>query len=174
MDGNDGWLTLEETAGYLGMGKTALYALAREGRISAKKIGKKWAFEQSSLNAWVHSNQPMEAYFNTLNFNIDDNDLLREPQNRLSAGDGAGQCTWLPAWIGCSNRLQQPERADHRGQTDRRKADQRGAVRARETLTQTEQQRPEPGRDDSDAAERAADRPVMRTPKEPRCGGAGR
>ncbi len=33
MTDTDGWLSLEETAIYLGMGKTALYAMARENRI---------------------------------------------------------------------------------------------------------------------------------------------
>ena len=36
------WLSLEEAAEHLGMGKTVLYSLAREGRIPASKVGKKW------------------------------------------------------------------------------------------------------------------------------------
>lgn len=42
------WLSLDETAAYLNMGKTALYAMAQEGKIPAKKIGKKWTFEKKS------------------------------------------------------------------------------------------------------------------------------
>ncbi|NQW24320.1 MAG: DEAD/DEAH box helicase family protein [SAR202 cluster bacterium] len=74
------WLSLEATATYLGMGKTALYAVAREGRIPAQKIGKKWVFEKSELDAWVRAKLPLESFFLNLDFNIEDNDLLREPQ----------------------------------------------------------------------------------------------
>lgn len=42
----DNWLSLEEAASYIGSGKTVLYALAREGRVPANKVGKKWMFER--------------------------------------------------------------------------------------------------------------------------------
>lgn len=74
------WLSLEETAIYLGMGKTALYALARDGRIPSRKIGKKWVFEKSSLDAWVRANQPLAQFFHSLDFKIEGNARLREPQ----------------------------------------------------------------------------------------------
>jgi DNA repair protein RadD len=74
------WLSLEEAADYLGMGKTALYALARENRIPSQKIGKKWVFDPSGLDAWVRANQPIETFFLGLEFNIEGNELLREPQ----------------------------------------------------------------------------------------------
>ncbi|MBJ7535398.1 DEAD/DEAH box helicase family protein [Rhodomicrobium vannielii ATCC 17100] len=76
----DGWLSLEETAAYLGMGKTALYALARDSQIPAKKIGKKWVFEKTAVDAWVRTRQPLEAFFLNLDFNIEANDSLRDPQ----------------------------------------------------------------------------------------------
>jgi DNA repair protein RadD len=62
------------------MGKTVLYTLARSGRIPASKIGKKWTFEKSKLNDWLRSNQPMELFFTSLDYNIADNEELREPQ----------------------------------------------------------------------------------------------
>ena len=74
------WLSLEETAAYLGMGKTALYNLAREGRIPARKIGTKWTFEKAGVDAWVKANQPLETFFLKLDFNIEENGSLREPQ----------------------------------------------------------------------------------------------
>lgn len=80
MGSNGGWLSLEETASYLGMGKTALYALARDCRIPARKIGKKWVFEKASVDAWVRANQPLESFFLNLDFNIEGNDFLRDPQ----------------------------------------------------------------------------------------------
>ena len=81
MEPNAGWLSLDETAGYLSMGKTALYTLAREGRIPARKIGKKWVFEKAGLDAWVRTMQPLESFFLKLDFNIEGNAFLREPQH---------------------------------------------------------------------------------------------
>jgi excisionase family DNA binding protein len=77
---SEGWLSLEETATYLGMGKTALYALAREARIPAKKIGKKWLFEKDGLDQWVRSARPLQSFFLDADFSIDGNDHLRDPQ----------------------------------------------------------------------------------------------
>lgn len=74
------WLSVEEAAIYIGMGKTVLYALARDGKIPASKLGKKWIFEKSQLDAWIRSNQPMETYFVSLDYNIEENASLREPQ----------------------------------------------------------------------------------------------
>jgi excisionase family DNA binding protein len=80
MDSNASWLSLEEMAGYLSMGKTALYAFARDGQIPARKIGKKWVFEKAGIDAWVRAKQPLESFFINLDFNIDANDALRDPQ----------------------------------------------------------------------------------------------
>ena len=80
MEHSSKWLSLDETATYLSMGKTALYTLAREHRIPATKIGKKWVFEKAGLDAWVRSKQPVQSFFLNLDFNIDGNSYLREPQ----------------------------------------------------------------------------------------------
>lgn len=74
------WLSLEETATYLGIGKTALYTMAREGRIPARKIGKKWIFERSGLDQWVRAARPFESFFLDADFKIGGNDHLRDPQ----------------------------------------------------------------------------------------------
>lgn len=74
------WLTVEEAAEYLGIGRTVLYTLAREARIPVNKVGKKWSFEKSQLDQWVRSNQPKETFFLNLDLNIEDNGALREPQ----------------------------------------------------------------------------------------------
>jgi len=74
------WLSLDETAAYLGIGKTALYNLAREGRIPARKIGTKWTFEKAGIDAWVKANQPLETFFLNLEFNVEENAALRDPQ----------------------------------------------------------------------------------------------
>lgn len=77
---SESWLSLEETAEYLGMGKTALYALARDQRIPARKIGKKWVFERSSLDQWARGNRPIESFFLDLQYKIEGNPHLRDPQ----------------------------------------------------------------------------------------------
>lgn len=74
------WLSIEEAAKYLGMGKTVLYTLTRQGKIPANKVGKKWTFEKDQLDKWVRSNQPIESFFTSLDFNIESNEALREPQ----------------------------------------------------------------------------------------------
>lgn len=75
-----GWLTLEETAAHLGIGKTVLYALARDGRIPATKLGKKWTFEKAELDKWVRGSRPLDEYFLSLDHKIEENDALRDPQ----------------------------------------------------------------------------------------------
>jgi len=74
------WLSVEEAAAYLKMGKTVLYTLARGRRIPASRVGKKWAFEKSQLDDWLRSNQPMESFFTNLDYKIAGNDELRDPQ----------------------------------------------------------------------------------------------
>ena len=80
MESQAKWLSLDETATYLRMGKTALYTLAREGRIPARKIGKKWVFEKARVDAWIRMNVPVESFFLNLDFHVGGNTYLREPQ----------------------------------------------------------------------------------------------
>jgi len=77
---NTDWLTIDEAAAHLSMGKTVLYTLAREGRIPANKVGKKWSFDKSQLDAWVRANKPLETFFLDIDFSVEDNGALREPQ----------------------------------------------------------------------------------------------
>lgn len=79
MDGKT-WLQVEEAATYLGLGKTALYALIREGRIPASKVAGKWVFEKASLDDWVRASQPLETFFLKTDAHIDGNMALRDPQ----------------------------------------------------------------------------------------------
>lgn len=89
------WLSIKEAAKYLGMGKTVIYTLTRQGKIPANRVGKKWAFEKDQLDKWVRSNQPIESFFTSLDFNIESNGALREPQRdaylRVSEFFGAGK-----------------------------------------------------------------------------------
>ena len=48
---NDKWLTLDELAAYLKMGRTKLYTLAQQGRIPGGKIGSQWRFDREEIDA---------------------------------------------------------------------------------------------------------------------------
>ncbi|MCC6590190.1 MAG: DEAD/DEAH box helicase family protein [Bryobacterales bacterium] len=74
------WMTIEETARYLQLGKTALYDLAREGTVPSSKVGSKWLFSKRDLDAWVRSNIPLEQFFMKTPAHIEENLQLREPQ----------------------------------------------------------------------------------------------
>ncbi len=47
------WLTLEEAAKYLKMGKSTLYDLARKGGLPAHKMGREWRFDSEELDRWI-------------------------------------------------------------------------------------------------------------------------
>ncbi len=51
------WLTLEEAAQYLKMGKSTLYDLARKGNIPAHKMGRVWRFDAEELDSWLKSGE---------------------------------------------------------------------------------------------------------------------
>lgn len=76
----ENWLSLEETATYIGVGKTMLYGMAREGTIPARKVGKKWTFEKAGLDAWMRGHRPVQSFFTDIEFKIEGNDELRDPQ----------------------------------------------------------------------------------------------
>ena len=80
LDNTKTWLSVEAAADYIGMGKTMLYTFAREGRIPANKMGRKWNFEKAQLDVWIRSHQPMKSLFTSLDFQIEGNMSLRDPQ----------------------------------------------------------------------------------------------
>jgi excisionase family DNA binding protein len=47
------WLTLEEAAKHLKIGKSTIYRLAREGDLPAHRMGRVWRFDAEELDAWV-------------------------------------------------------------------------------------------------------------------------
>lgn len=73
------WLSIEEAAKYLGLGKTKLYDLAQGGRIPANKLDKQWRFKKVDLDKWLGLNS-IDKYFSSVNYQIEDNPGLREPQ----------------------------------------------------------------------------------------------
>lgn len=74
------WISVEEAANYLGLGKTVIYSMAKEGVLPANKVGQKWIFSKEDLDSWVRSNKPLEQFFLKTDFSIDENPQLREPQ----------------------------------------------------------------------------------------------
>ena len=105
MDSN-AWIGTDEAADYLGMGKTKLYELTREGRIPATRVGKKWMYDRSELAAWLRSSRSLESFFIDTVANIETNPELREPQRdayiQASAffqGGGTKALIQLP--VGC-------------------------------------------------------------------------
>jgi DNA repair protein RadD len=74
------WMGTDQTAEYLGIGKTKLYELTRQGRIPAKRVGKKWMYDRESLADWVRSSSRLEDFFMETPADIEMNANLREPQ----------------------------------------------------------------------------------------------
>jgi len=74
------WLSTEEAAEYLGMGKTKLYALSQGGKIPVSKVGKKWLYEQQALDDWLRANKSLESFFLDTVASIEGNANLRDPQ----------------------------------------------------------------------------------------------
>ncbi len=48
------WLTIEELAEYLKMGRTKLYRMAQDGEIPASKVGNQWRFDRERIDAWMN------------------------------------------------------------------------------------------------------------------------
>jgi len=47
------WLTLEEAANHLKLGKSTLYRLAQAGEIPAHKMGRVWRFDVEEIDKWL-------------------------------------------------------------------------------------------------------------------------
>lgn len=77
---NTTWIGTDEAAEYLGMGKTKLYDLSRDGRIPAKRVGKVWKYTRKELSEWMQSSKSLEDFFQDTPFNIETNTNLRDPQ----------------------------------------------------------------------------------------------
>ncbi|MCK4623216.1 MAG: helix-turn-helix domain-containing protein [Desulfuromonadales bacterium] len=56
--GTDRWLTLDELAVYLKLGRTKLYRMAQNGEIPASKVGSQWRFDREEIDAWMKSQRP--------------------------------------------------------------------------------------------------------------------
>jgi len=74
------WMTADETTKYLGIGKSKLYELAQAGEIPRHKVGKIWRFHRNDLDAWVRASRPIADFFTTVEYEIEENTELRDPQ----------------------------------------------------------------------------------------------
>ncbi len=74
------WMTTDEAAEYLGIGKTTLYALTKEGKIPANRLGKKWTYEREALIDWLRASRPIAGFFLETPAEIETNTNLRDPQ----------------------------------------------------------------------------------------------
>lgn len=74
------FLSTDEAAEFLGIGKTKLYTWTREGKIPANRLGKKWTYDRDALTEWLRGSRAVESYFVDTPANIEDNSNLREPQ----------------------------------------------------------------------------------------------
>jgi len=74
------WISLEDAAKYVGISKSNLYSMSQSNRIPAHRVGKVWRFSIEELDSWIRTNKPITEFFTSVEFNIDDNDFLRIPQ----------------------------------------------------------------------------------------------
>ena len=61
----DKWLTIDELADYLKMGRTKLYRMTQDGKIPASKIGSQWRFDREEIDEWMKDQRPMAAIKNS-------------------------------------------------------------------------------------------------------------
>lgn len=100
------FLSTDEAAEFLGIGKTRLYALTREGKVPANRLGKKWTYEREALTQWLRSGRAVESFFIDTPASVEDNASLREPQRdayvraaEFFGGGGSRAIIQLP--VGC-------------------------------------------------------------------------
>jgi len=103
---NGPWISTDQAADYLGIGRTKLYELTREGRIPAKRLGKKWMYNREELAEWMHASQRLEDFFQNTSANIESNADLREPQRDAYLQTAAyfqrgGQKALIQIPVGC-------------------------------------------------------------------------
>ncbi len=55
------WLTIEELAEYLKMGRTKLYRMAQDGELPASKVGNQWRFDREEIDQWMKNQRPISA-----------------------------------------------------------------------------------------------------------------
>ena len=100
------WIGTDEATEYLGIGKTKLYELTREGRIPANRVGKKWMYDRAELAKWMRASRRFEDFFQDTLANIETNTNLRDPQRDAHLQAAAffqrgGQNALIQLPVGC-------------------------------------------------------------------------
>ena len=103
---NTSWIGTSKAAEYLGIGRTKLYELTREGRIPARRLGKKWMYDRKELAAWMQASRRLKDFFQDTPANIEANSELREPQRDAYVQSAAyfqrgGQKALIQIPVGC-------------------------------------------------------------------------
>lgn len=55
MSTDDKWLTIDELAAYLKIGRTKLYTMAQQEKVPGNKIGNQWRFDREEIDLWIKS-----------------------------------------------------------------------------------------------------------------------
>lgn len=79
------WMTTEGASEYLGIEKSKLDGLAKSGDIPRHSIDETWKFHRDDLDAWVRACRPIEDFFITIEYSIEENTELRDPQREAHA-----------------------------------------------------------------------------------------
>lgn len=100
------WLNADEAANYLSISTSNLYSMAQLGRIPGHKLGKMWRFNKNELDAWIKANRPINEFFTTVEYSIENNELLRDPQREgyasaLNFFEAGGQKAIMQLPVGC-------------------------------------------------------------------------
>lgn len=103
---NGPWIGTDQAADYLGIGRTKLYELTRQGRIPARRLGKKWMYDREELAEWMQASRRLEDFFQNTSANIETNSGLREPQRDAYLQAAAyfqrgGQTALIQIPVGC-------------------------------------------------------------------------
>lgn len=54
---DDRWYSVEEIAGYLGVGRDTLYKWISRKKMPAHKVGRLWKFSKKEIDGWVRAGQ---------------------------------------------------------------------------------------------------------------------
>ncbi len=79
------WMAAEEASEYLGIEEGQLNDLAESGDIPRHNIGETWRFHRDDLDAWVRASRPITDFFTTVEYSIEENTELRDPQREAHA-----------------------------------------------------------------------------------------
>jgi len=78
-------MTVEESAGYLRVGKKTIYRLLKQGKIPATRVGQQWRFNKASIDKWLLQ-KPAETRANILV--VDDEEIIRSLFKKTLEGLG--------------------------------------------------------------------------------------